>query len=260
MNRQRLQKLIALTASLSKGDPLRRKVVEMLVSADDDTKKFAQSMFDQQKQLQARLNTPANVPDELETRLLALPDAKAKPPRATNIKKYYWFMASAAAVLLAAVLAFAFLKHQKFLQKISVAAQIAALQHVPLKSSLPNMPARVAAAAARLKFAFTPVVPAYPGFQLVGYSVAKVVGQPGLVTYWRSEFGQPCTLVQLPQKFARQLAIRRPTVLHVRDATGTITATVTIWEDSTAHCSWAEVLSGDTNFYRPGLLLHGRPI
>ena len=260
MNRQRLRKLIALTASLAKDDPIRRKVAEMLASADAETKKFAQSMFDQQKQLQNRLNSQANVPDDLEARLLALPDAGAKPRRSKTIKKYYVFMASAAAVLLVAVLTFAFIKHQELLQKINAAAQIAALQHVPLKSPQPNMPAMVAAAAARLKFPFASVVPVYPSFHLVGYSVAKVAGQPGLVTYWRSQFGRPCTLVQLPQAFAKRLAIHRPTVLHVRDSTGTITATVTIWEDLTAHCSWAEVLPGDANFYRPRLLLHGRPI
>jgi|GEM_PF-6803954 len=258
MNRNRLKKLIVLVATLSDDDRLRRNVMDMITKADAETKAFAQATFDQQKKLKALLHSSANATAKLESRLLNIPNAGKDIRRENIFNKYYLWVGAAALFIFVAVLFEVWLKHSQWAQRLRVARQLAALVHTPMKTLPASQPPNAGSAASRLPF--NAIVPIYTGFKLIGYSTAKVSGQAGFITWWKSQMGRPCMLVQLPPEFAARLQIRRPLTFHVRDSAGIVTATVTIWRDTIAHCSWAQVLPGDVNFYRPLLLMHGRPI
>ncbi len=262
MNRKRLQKLIELVAPLAKNDPVRMKVENLLQSADPELKAYAEKIFTQHDEVVRRLQNPTHPPADMTAGLMAIatpPTAKLKPPRRLTAP---WLVLSTAAViiLLGILAALLIVRHNQWQRRESAAAELARLQHGPLNPSSPLALKTARAGLALLKLPFHAIIPRYRGFELTGISVTTVSNDKGLVTRWRSKMGRPCILVQLPQKLAKHLAIGRPRVIHVRDSTGIVTATVTIWRDSTAQCTWAQILPGDVMFYKPILTVGGRRI
>lgn len=260
MNRDRLRKLIILAASLAEDDPLRLKVQQFLISADVDLKKMAQTLFEQQNELRSLINASATAPAALEGRLLNVPRSEANLRSRTTIKRYWGWIGAAAALVLLVMVICGWVAHLRSVRRTQIAQFLAALPQPRELTSAPGLPAKAISAVAPLHLPFKAVIPAYHGFNLVGYSIIHVGDRTGLVTYWRSRMKRPCTLVQLPAALARQLNIRKSLTLHVRNTTGAMAATVTIWADPIAHCAWAQILPGDVSFYQPDLTYGGHPI
>ncbi len=261
MNHLRLRQLISAVACLRRDDPLRIKAEERLKTATDETQKQAARTFARQEQLSQKLAS-SPPPENLPAKLLDIPRQHQPGSNRRPFLHIHWLkLACAAALIIASWIAVRLvLEHDLSVRRYALATSLAHLKLPKPSGTAPHVRRSARAVAAQLHLGFKAEIPHYVGYRLTGFAVLAVGGRKGLVTSWRNEMGRPCTLVQLPGSLAQKLSVNKPVVIHVKNSTGLITATVTVWKDDRAGCMWAEILPGDVNFYFPRLTLHGQPI
>lgn len=262
MNHLRLRKLISAVACLRRDDPLRMKTQERLKTATDEMQKEAAQIFDRQYRFAQKLASSLPPPDNLRAKLLDIPHQHQTDSDHRSMLRAHWVKLACAAVLVLASWIAVHLVVERNLsaRRYAFATTLAHLKLPKLSGTAPHIRRSAEAISAHTGMGFKAVIPHYVGYRLTGFAILAVGGQKGVVTSWRSEMGRPCTLVQLPGSLAQKLSVHKPVVIHVKNSTGLITATVTVWRDDHAGCTWAEILPGDVNFYFPRLTLHGQPI
>ena len=261
MNHLRLRKLISAVACLRRDDPLRMKIEERLKTVTDEMPKEAAQMFSRQDQFKQKLASSL-LPENLPAKLLDIPRQHQTDSDHRSFLHAHWVKLACAAVLVLATWISVHLVVERNLsaRRYAFATTLAHLKLPTLSGTAPHIRRSAQAIAAHTKMGFKAVIPHYVGYRLTGFAVLAVGGRKGLVTSWRNEMGRPCTLVQLPGSLALKLSVNKPVVIHVKNSTGLITATITVWRDNRVGCTWAEILLGDVNFYFPRLTLRGQPI
>ncbi|MGC8559101.1 MAG: hypothetical protein ACP5O1_00295 [Phycisphaerae bacterium] len=262
MNHLRLRKLISAVASLRRDDPLRVKTEERLKTTGTEIQKEAAQIFARQEQFTQKLASSPPPPDNLCAKLLDIPHQHQTDSDHRSFLHAHWMKLACAAVLVLASWIAVHLVVERNLstRRYAFATTLAHLKLPKPSGTASHVRRSAEAIAAHTKMGFKAVIPHYVGYRLTGFAVLAVGGRKGLVTSWRNEMGRPCTLVQLPGSLAQKLSVNKPVVIHVKNSTGLVTSTVTVWKDDRAGCTWAEILPGDVNFYFPRLTLHGLPI